>query len=189
MKFAALLRHSSEDLPELSELFRSYKQLKKRLKTLPQRCNTPAHQLSLHELRQREAVFVRAVLQNVQGFNDSFLDREEDAVIQLKTLEDAQVAARPERVQVRSQQCNLYRKPVQRSKYYPAWTLSFCANPPCFPLFWPDVSVLCMLNTCRFIQSQFFCSWMLPWDAKSGSLMSTCRLSTRVLSIFMDGCC
>ena len=102
MKFAALLRHSSEDLPELTELFRSYKQLKKRLKTLPQRCNTPAHQLSLQELRQREAIFVRAVLQNVQRFNDSFLDREEDAVIQLRTLEDAQVAARPERVQVRA---------------------------------------------------------------------------------------
>ncbi|KAK9854795.1 hypothetical protein WJX84_011193 [Apatococcus fuscideae] len=100
MKFAALLRHSAEDLPELSQLFRSYKQLKKRLKTLPQRCNAPAHHLSLHELSQREAVFVRAILQNVQGFNDTFLDREEDAVIQLRTLEDAQVAARPERVQV-----------------------------------------------------------------------------------------
>ena len=45
---------------------------------------------------------MRAVLQNVQRFNDSFLDREEDAVIQLRTLEDAQVAARPERVQVRA---------------------------------------------------------------------------------------
>ena len=43
MKFAALLRHSSEDLPELTELFRSYKQLKKRLKT----CHSAAsHQLT-----------------------------------------------------------------------------------------------------------------------------------------------
>lgn len=100
MKFAALLRHSAEDLPELSELFRSYKQLKKRLKTLPQRCNNPAARLSLNEINQREAIFVRAILQNVQSFNDTFLDREENAVIQLRTLEDAQVAARPERVQV-----------------------------------------------------------------------------------------
>ena len=100
MKFAALLRHSAEDLPELSELFRSYKQLKKRLKTLPQRCNSPAARLSLSEISQREAIFVRAILQNVQSFNDTFLDREENAVIQLRSLEDAQVAARPESVQV-----------------------------------------------------------------------------------------
>lgn len=79
MKFGALLRNSAAELPELHQLFVSYKQLKKRLKRLPerqelvrQRARVAGGELpdvDVRELRQQEEAFVQILDQDVQQFN------------------------------------------------------------------------------------------------------------------------
>ena len=79
MKFGALLRNSAAELPELHQLFVSYKQLKKRLKRLPerqelvrQRARVAGGELpdvDVRELRQQEEAFVQVLDQDVQQFN------------------------------------------------------------------------------------------------------------------------
>lgn len=121
-------------MPELHQLFVSYKQLKKRLKRLPerqelvrQRARVAGGELpdvDVREVRQQEEAFVQVLDQDVQQFNrcitidllvtttcfrhhlDStcdhcslFLDKEEDNVIRLSSLEDDAAAAEtPEQV-------------------------------------------------------------------------------------------
>lgn len=79
MKFGALLRHSAAELPELHQLFVSYKQLKKRLKRLPERqelvrqrtrvAGGELPEVDVRELRQQEEAFVQVLDQDVQNFN------------------------------------------------------------------------------------------------------------------------
>ncbi|KAL3161998.1 hypothetical protein ABBQ38_009073 [Trebouxia sp. C0009 RCD-2024] len=109
MKFGALLRNSAAELPELHQLFVSYKQLKKRLKRLPERQELVRQRervaggelpdVDVRELRQQEEAFVQVLDQDVQHFNSLFLDKEEDNVIRLSSLEDDAAAAdTPEQV-------------------------------------------------------------------------------------------
>lgn len=79
MKFGALLRNSAAELPELHQLFVSYKQLKKRLKRLPERQELVRQRervaggelpdVDVRELRQQEEAFVQVLDQDVQHFN------------------------------------------------------------------------------------------------------------------------
>ncbi|KAL0038339.1 hypothetical protein WJX77_002607 [Trebouxia sp. C0004] len=109
MKFGALLRNSAAELPELHQLFVSYKQLKKRLKRLPERqelvrqrvrvAGGELPEVDVREVRQQEEAFVQILDQDVQNFNSLFLDKEEDNVIRLSSLEDDAAAAEtPEQV-------------------------------------------------------------------------------------------
>lgn len=79
MKFGALLRNSAAELPELHQLFVSYKQLKKRLKRLPERqelvrqrvrvAGGELPEVDVREVRQQEEAFVQILDQDVQNFN------------------------------------------------------------------------------------------------------------------------
>ena len=79
MKFGALLRNSAAELPELHQLFVSYKQLKKRLKRLPERqelvrqrvrvAGGELPEVDVREVRQQEEAFVQVLDQDVQNFN------------------------------------------------------------------------------------------------------------------------
>lgn len=92
MKFGALLRNSAAETPELQSLFLCYKHLKKRLKRLPER-QAPDHQgpggITGDEIAQRQRNFVLTLNDDVQQFNELFMEKEEDSVIRLRTLEDA----------------------------------------------------------------------------------------------------
>jgi SPX domain protein involved in polyphosphate accumulation len=92
MKFGALLRNSAAETPELRSLFNCYKQLKKRLKHLPERHadeQTNADEVISDELAQSRRNFVLTLNEDVQQFNELFMEKEEESVIRLRTLEDA----------------------------------------------------------------------------------------------------
>ena len=97
MKFGNLLRDSAGEKQELQLLFASYKQLKKRLKRLPERGVRGqvdgAGNQQADGFNQAEQGFVRALTQDIENFNDMFMNKEEDSVIQLKALEDEASAA------------------------------------------------------------------------------------------------
>ena len=79
MKFGALLRTSAEEVPELQQLYSCYKQLKKRLKLLPEKQELarqadrvaqgqrPA--VNVRQLLHQETDFVQTLDQDVQEFN------------------------------------------------------------------------------------------------------------------------
>ena len=79
MKFGALLRNSAAELPELHQLFVSYKQLKKRLKRLPERqelvrqrvrvAGGELPEMDVRDVREQEEAFVHKLDQDVQEFN------------------------------------------------------------------------------------------------------------------------
>lgn len=79
MKFGALLRNSAAELPELHQLFVSYKQLKKRLKRLPERqelvrqrvrvAEGELPEMNVRDVREQEEAFVQKLDQDVQEFN------------------------------------------------------------------------------------------------------------------------
>ncbi|BDA45014.1 probable SPX domain-containing protein 1 at N-terminal half [Coccomyxa sp. Obi] len=92
MKFGTLLRNSAAETPELQSLFVCYKHLKKRLKRLPERHaeDQGNNQEDVSdEMAQRQRNFVLTLNEDVQQFNELFMEKEEDSVIQLRTLEDA----------------------------------------------------------------------------------------------------
>lgn len=106
MKFGVLLRTSAADVPELEALYACYKVLKKRLKQLPERgrpgapgpdaAPAPGHELGpdgAASAAEREAAFVETLIEDVATFNDLFMEREEEHVIRLRSLEDAAAAA------------------------------------------------------------------------------------------------
>ena len=88
MKFGTLLRESANETPELQNLYSCYKLLKKRLKRLPDR-----HNLEVGpddpELAARQQSFVVTLNEDVQQFNELFIEKEEESVIRLRSLEDA----------------------------------------------------------------------------------------------------
>ena len=92
MKFGALLRESSNETPELQNLYSCYKLLKKGLKRLPDRHNVevgaddPAERAAIAE---RQHSFVMILNEDVQQFNELFIEKEEESVIRLRSLEDA----------------------------------------------------------------------------------------------------
>lgn len=97
MKFGALLRNSSREVPELQGLFDCYKQLKKRLKRLPGRDDQAA--APGPEVLEHERAFVALLVADIQAFNDTFVEREEQSVIQLSLLEERATTARePEEI-------------------------------------------------------------------------------------------
>lgn len=92
MKFAALLRSSAEHSPELQGLFVCYKQLKKKIKQLPEG-QFPDAERGGEAAEQAEASFVQIINADVHHFNDLFIEREEDNVIRLGSIEDAAESA------------------------------------------------------------------------------------------------
>ena len=92
MKFGALLRESANETPELQNLYSCYKLLKKRLKRLPDRHNVefgaddPVERAAIAE---RQHGFVMTLNEDVQQFNELFIEKEEESVIRLRSLEDA----------------------------------------------------------------------------------------------------
>lgn len=94
MKFGALLRSSALEVPELRGLFVCYKQLKKRLKRLPMR--EPRSSLAVassSSVEENERAFVSLLITDIQAFNETFVEREEQSVIQLSLIEDRAAAA------------------------------------------------------------------------------------------------
>ena len=89
MKFGALLRDSANATPELQNLYSCYKLLKKRLKRLPDRKNAEVggHN-DLAEIADRQRSFVTTLNEDVQHFNELFIEKEEESVIRLRSLED-----------------------------------------------------------------------------------------------------
>ncbi len=91
MKFGALLRSSAQVMPELQSLFNCYKQLKKRLKRLPERSGQPvAADGFLHgssAVKAHERAFVALLVSDIQAFNETFVEREEQSVIKLSLIE------------------------------------------------------------------------------------------------------
>lgn len=91
MKFGALLRSSAQVMPELQGLFNCYKQLKKRLKRLPERTGQPAAADGfLHgssAVKAHERAFVALLVSDIQAFNETFVEREEQSVIKLSLIE------------------------------------------------------------------------------------------------------
>jgi hypothetical protein len=94
MKFGALLRTSAQVMPELQGLFNCYKQLKKRLKRLPERGDQPAVGESALQVQGNDAVkaheraFVALLVSDIQAFNETFVEREEQSVIKLSLIEE-----------------------------------------------------------------------------------------------------
>jgi len=92
MKFGALLRNSAQVMPELQALFNCYKQLKKRLKRLPERGDHPAVVESAlqgnNAMRAHERAFVALLVSDIQAFNETFVEREEQSVIKLSLIEE-----------------------------------------------------------------------------------------------------
>lgn len=93
MKFGALLRTSAAETPELQSLFLRYKHLKKRLKRLPERqssdqANLREEGVTEDQIAQRQRNFVMTLNEDVSQFNELFMEKEEDAVILLRSLED-----------------------------------------------------------------------------------------------------
>ena len=89
MKFGALLRDSVNETPELQNLYSCYKLLKKRLKRLPDRNNAEVGgQNDLAEIADRQRSFVTTLNEDVQQFNELFIEKEEESVIRLRGLED-----------------------------------------------------------------------------------------------------
>ena len=98
MKFGALLRSSAQEVPELQGLFVCYKQLKKRLKLLPDRLQAgePGQATDVEvqrDVRMNERAFVALLIADIQAFNETFVEREEQSVIQLSLIEDKAAAA------------------------------------------------------------------------------------------------
>lgn len=110
MKFGALLRTSAGEVTELQELFAAYKKLKKHLKRLPDKEALKGGSAAISPTEAEawgatEADFVAALSRDISQFNDMYLEREEDAVIQLRSLQDL---ASP--CQSATQLENIYRK-------------------------------------------------------------------------------
>ena len=91
MKFGALLRSSAQVMPELQGLFNCYKQLKKRLKRLPERSGQPLAVEGLSNgssaVKAHERAFVALLVSDIQAFNETFVEREEQSVIKLSLIE------------------------------------------------------------------------------------------------------
>lgn len=92
MKFGALLRSSALEVPELQSLFVCYKQLKKRLKRLPARAEAPF--ATNNSVRENQRAFVSLLISDIQAFNETFVEREEQSVILLSLIEERAAAAR-----------------------------------------------------------------------------------------------
>ena len=86
MKFGTLLRNSANETPELQNLYSCYKLLKKRLKRLPDRHSAEVGDQA--ELADRQHGFVMTLNEDVQQFNELFIEKEEESVIRLRSLED-----------------------------------------------------------------------------------------------------
>ena len=86
MKFGTLLRNSANETPELQNLYNCYKLLKKRLKCLPDRNSAGVGDQA--ELADRQHGFVMTLNEDVQQFNELFIEKEEESVIRLRSLED-----------------------------------------------------------------------------------------------------
>lgn len=73
-------------------LYRCYKQLKKHLKLLPEKQAlegmNPIPEADALALTENESAFVRTLNADVQLFNETYLEREEDSIIRLRSLED-----------------------------------------------------------------------------------------------------
>ena len=97
MKFGALLRESAQVMPELQGLFNCYKQLKKRLKRLPERGGQAAVAESAlqgtNATRAHERAFVALLVSDIQAFNETFVEREEQSVITLSIIEERKTAS------------------------------------------------------------------------------------------------
>ena len=93
MKFGNLLRTSGEDIPELQNLFVCYKQLKKKLKRLPARPQPPGNKSLDQAMTTEERSFVQTLNADVLHFNDLFIEKEEESVIKLGSLEEQAATA------------------------------------------------------------------------------------------------
>lgn len=93
MKFGNLLRTSAEDVPELQNLFVCYKQLKKKLKRLPQRPEMAQQTGRDQAITLEERSFVQTLNADVLQFNELFIEKEEESVIRLGDLEQQAASA------------------------------------------------------------------------------------------------
>lgn len=126
MKFGALLRSSAQVMPELQGLFNCYKQLKKRLKRLPEK---GGQEIPLDgriqgnsAVRAHERAFVALLVSDIQAFNETFVEREEQSVIKLSLIEQRNKAdLRPDELaalyKVEQSQCSTVEE-------YSAWKWS-----------------------------------------------------------------
>lgn len=115
MKFASVLRDSSEVVPDTAELFTLYKQLKKSLKKIPSAhvervkvvesgqevaveggkdhgvealTGTRPGASAAAELDAQEQAFVRVITEDVAQLNEQYMEKEEVNVIRLGALQE-----------------------------------------------------------------------------------------------------
>lgn len=85
MKFCRMLRTTSESLPETHLLFTLYKGMKKQLRRL----QAHTREGNLQAEHQQEVSFIEALMASLRQFNDTFLEREEQLVMNFEELESA----------------------------------------------------------------------------------------------------
>jgi hypothetical protein len=94
MKFADTVRRSLADLPDTEDLFASYKALKKSLKRMAPEDGAHADAAGAPPSAQAlEAAFLQAISADVNHLNDSYIEREEVAVIRFGEVAAAAAAA------------------------------------------------------------------------------------------------
>jgi len=97
MKFCKVLENQAKDMPELNDMFLRYKQLKKKIKAIPipkeitsgnDEQVTPREEPASGQLSPEEQEFVAALNEDLNRFNNFFIDKEENAVIKLQDMSD-----------------------------------------------------------------------------------------------------
>lgn len=89
MKFCNLLRETSEELPEIQNLYVCYKRLKKTIGRLTQ-CNADGN---VEEYAHLHASFEADLNSCIQQINEQFMEKEEQRVIEMGNLEEHAAAA------------------------------------------------------------------------------------------------
>lgn len=102
MKFCKVLEGQDKDIPEFNHIVLRYKQLKKKIKAIPKDSGAPEdgvpqrHNVALPDagseggpgpLSIEEQDFMDTLNEDVNRFNTFFMEKEEDAVINLQTME------------------------------------------------------------------------------------------------------
>lgn len=97
MKFGKLLKSTTEEMPEMGNLFLRYKALKKQLKRITGQQNptptaSPSQQAAAPQpqtdVSAQEAEFLRTLNEDLSRFNQFYIEKEEDCVIKMQSLTD-----------------------------------------------------------------------------------------------------
>ncbi|KAJ4883522.1 SPX domain-containing protein 1 [Raphanus sativus] len=124
MKFGKSLSNQIEQtLPEWRDKFLSYKDLKKRLKLIASKSgDRPAKRLRLDsssggEMSKEEMSFVQLLEDELEKFNNFFVEKEEEYIIRLKELRDRIIKAKENMMSIRKEIVDLHGEMVLLENY------------------------------------------------------------------------